>query len=452
MDTTHTFVAGNLIPMLGNIVKALPQAFVQFRNLINKELSLIGENSDEIMQGGITLVKDFATAIVSSIPYFGEAVFKLISSFGNTILNTDWLTVATDIITELKDCLDVAAGEIFESDGNILDALIHSINTGLPKVLEQGVEFVTNLSEGVLSAIPNLLEIGGGIVEQVYTCIMQNAPKFWESGTELLLNIVNGITEQLPTIVETAVTVVDNLLNTIFENAPQMLDAGIEVLEQLLNGIWNALPQILYAAADLVVELLKTVLKYAPKLIEGGITLLGKLAAGLVKAIPELLTKIPTIISNIREKFLSINWGEVGWNIIKGIAKGLLNAASEIVKAMKEVAAKALSSFKEKLGIHSPSRVFEDEGGKEIDRGVAKGITKNISTIIDSMKEMSRATIGAFDADFSYHIDRFFGTDDAIKTEENQPIVIHNYTTLDGRTIARSTAEYLDGQLMWEAL
>lgn len=402
-------------------------------HVIQEEMGITGttaKEASETFSGSLASMKAAASNVLGNLS-LGEDIGPSLKALGETtmtfvkgnLIPMLWNIVSSvpELISGAVDGLFVTLGELFSSAGTILgestsflesgklmvENLINSISTQLPLLLEQGTSFVTTLVDGIVSGIPGLLETGGELLNKFVTSYTELCPQVWESGTELLLNVVNGIKDNLPTIVDTAVSVVDNLLTTICENAPQMLDAGIEVLQKLLDGIIEALPDILSAAADLVVELLKTVLKYAPKLIEGGITLLGKLAAGLIKAIPDLLGKIPGIISDIKEKFTSVNWGELGKNVIKGIAKGLGNAASEVVKSMKEVATKALNAFKEKLGIHSPSRVFEDEGGKEIDRGVAKGVKNNTSSIIDSMKEMSRATIGAFDADFSYDFNGF---------------------------------------------
>lgn len=397
-------------------------------HVIQEEMDITGttaKEASETFSGSLASMKAAVSNVLGNLS-LGKDIGPSLKALGETIMTFVkgnlipmlWNAVSSvpELISGAVDGLFVTLGELFSSAGTILgestsflesgklmmENLINSISTQLPLLLEQGSSFVTTLVDGILSGIPGLLETSGGLVEQVALLIMENAPTVLKCGAELLLNIVNGIKDSLPTIVDTAVSVVDNLLATICENAPQMLDAGIEVLEQLLNGLLSAVPDILLAAVDLVVGLLKTVLKYAPKLIEGGFTLIGELAAGLIKAIPELLTKISQIIKGIIEQFASIDWGEVGINIIKGIAKGLKNATSEIVKAMKEVATKALNSFKEKLGIHSPSRIFEDEGGKNIDLGVAKGVRKNTSSIIDAMKEMSQATIGGFKTDLSY--------------------------------------------------
>jgi hypothetical protein len=150
-----------------------------------------------------------------------------------------------------------------------------------------------------------------------------------------------------------------------------------------------------------------TIAKHAPKLIESGITLLGKLAAGLISAIPDLLAKIPSLIKQIKEKFSSVNWGEIGLNVVKGIAKGLTNALSEIGKAAKKLASSLMNSLKEKLGIHSPSVQAEKIIGKNVNLGVAKGVRKNVSPVVDSMRDMGREMLGTLDTDFSYNMSGF---------------------------------------------
>lgn len=451
-ETVFTFVGDNLIPMVGNLLSGIPELVSSVMYMASTALNKVFSNTGNIVNGAVNLVVNLANTIVTEAPYLIAAALRVIGKFATTIMNYDWIGTVQSMLANMNASLSEAAGEIFGADGNILDALIESINTQLPLLLNQGVEATTNFVNGILESLPTVIETAGGIVDKVYTCIMENAPKIWESGVDLCLNVVNGIVDNLPAIADSAVGVVDKLLSTILENAPKMLDSGIELLEELVNGIIDSLPQLISAATDLVVDLLKTILKYAPKLIEGGLELLGKLAAGLIRAIPDLLAKIPGIISDIKEKFTSIDWGEVGKNIIKGIAKGITKFASSIIDAAKDVAGSALNAFKKKLDINSPSGVFENEGGREIDRGVAVGVKKNTNIVLDSIKDMSKATVGAFNTDFLYSANKFFDGNSSMPIKENQPIVIHNHMQIDGREVARSTAQYVDGQLMWEAL
>ena len=102
--------------------------------------------------------------------------------------------------------------------------------------------------------------------------------------------------------------------------------------------------------------------------------LLATLASGLVSATPQLVGKIPSIISSIKSKFTSVDWGAVGLNIIKGIAAGIAKAASKLVDAAVKAATDALDWVKNKLGINSPSRVWRDEVGVMMARGAAIGV------------------------------------------------------------------------------
>ena len=115
-----------------------------------------------------------------------------------------------------------------------------------------------------------------------------------------------------------------------------------------------------------------------PKILTAGVQIISKLAVGLVRGIPALIGKIPSMVSQIRNAFTSVNWGSVGMNIVKGIASGLANAGGVIVKAAKSAAKSALDAAKSALGIHSPSRVFRDQVGKMMALGMGIGFEKNI--------------------------------------------------------------------------
>ena len=116
--------------------------------------------------------------------------------------------------------------------------------------------------------------------------------------------------------------------------------------------------------------------------------LLVTLASGLVSAIPQLVGKIPSIISSIKNAFTSVNWGSVGLNIIRGIASGIASAAGDLVNAAVKAAKNALDFVKKALGIHSPSRVFRNEVGVMIGRGMALGIDDSAAVVNRSMDSL----------------------------------------------------------------
>lgn len=356
-DSVFTFLTGNLVPMIGNIIKGLPTALSGVLGSAIRLLNMASNNADAIVQMGVDLVSQLVSGIVSAAPYLVEAAVRLAASLGSALLNTDWATVAGNLLTELRDSLDLAAGEILGTDGNLLDSLLQSITAQLPGLLQKGVEIVSNLATGIFSALPQAIQSMGQILTQ--------------------------------------------LVGFILQNAPAILQAGFDLIQNLATGLIQNLPAILTSIAQVIAQLLAEILRHLPQILQTGIKLIGELAAGLIQAIPQLVSKIPTIISNIRSAFTQFDWKSLGADIITGIANGIKAGVSAIAEAAKNAAKAALDAAKDFLGIGSPSKVMKREVGRWIPAGMAEGITGNKRAISLAMQEAARETAGTLQTDLT---------------------------------------------------
>lgn len=354
-SSVMTFVTGNFLPMLWNIVKGVPTVV------------------QEIIKG---------------------------------VANIDWLGTATTMISGLKNSVATASSKYLTSDTAVIPTFLNSITAKLPDVLKKGVDIVTKIVSGIVGNIPQVVNSAGKVMNNFLTFILDNLPRVLQAGTKILTNVVNGIVNNLPAIVTTATKVVNKLLTTFTEKLPSILSAGAKMLSNVVSGIINNLPTIVSAAARIISNLLATFTSNLPKILQAGITMLGKLAAGLIQAIPNLVAKIPTIISNVVSAFTKHDWGAIGKDIIAGIAKGITNGVSSIVEAAKEAAGSAFKAAKEKLGIKSPSRVMRDGVGKWIPAGIAVGIEKNASMVTKAMNDLTKEATGTINADVSMGISR----------------------------------------------
>ncbi len=303
----------------------------------------------------MTLLETAGTfALDNLLPMVGNILISLVEA----IFTTDWIAVGTDLVTRIKDGISAAAIEYLGTDQDIITNLLTAISNGLPNVLNKGVETITNFVNGILSNIPSLITSMGTVMTQLLNFIYDNLPSVLKAGGDLLLNIVTGIVNNLPAIISSMISVLASLLKTIGENLPSFLQSGI--------------------------------------------TILAELAAGLIQAIPDLLANIPVIVSDIIDEFGNTDWGEVGLNIIEGIANGLTDAGSIILEAIEDVAGDALDGIKELLGIHSPSRVFENEVGMMMGLGLAAGIEDSTNTVTSAMEALTESTMGVAQADLNY--------------------------------------------------
>ena len=63
-----------------------------------------------------------------------------------------------------------------------------------------------------------------------------------------------------------------------------------------------------------------------------------------------------------------------------------------MVEAAKEVAGKVFGAAKEALDIHSPSRVFRNQVGAMISKGMALGITDGVPLVERAMQDLTDTT------------------------------------------------------------
>lgn len=380
-DATFTFLAGNLLPMIGNVLSGLPAMIGQTLTFATLGLNMISNNADQIVAQGAEFVTALVTGIVTNLPYLAEAAIDLVMSLGNALLTADWVGIAQNMVSNIKIGLDEAAGQILGTDGNIVESVKSAITTHLPSLLQEGVNILTNIANGILQNLPYIV-----------SCASQMTAEF-----------LNMITSMLPVV----------------------LQKGAQLLINLVNGIINNLPQITAAAAKSVTTMVSAIARNLPKLLQSGIELIGKLAAGMIQAIPNLVGKIPTIIKSITSAFKNVDWGSIGVNIIRGIANGISNAAGMLWDAAKRV----LGSFKDKVlgffGIHSPAR-WGVYVGKMVTSGMGLGVEKNASLFGRALDSIKDTATQAFDTNMSYTMN---GSAQITRSNNNDG-VIHRLDTL----------------------
>lgn len=261
-------------------------------------------------------------------------------------------------------------GMLDQSMQGQLFAMIGQLSAQLPTLLQQ-------LNMQITASLPAMLAQGAAILTALMNAISTNAPQLMTTAVLIVTTLVNGLASQLPTLLPAALNMIMALVNGLASNAGQLLNSGMQLLLGLAQGLMNALPQLIAQAPTIIGNLVQSIAANLPQILQTGVKILVTLANGLASAIPQLIGKIPAIVRSIWNGFTSVNWGEVGMNIITGIASGVTSAAGKLVDAAVGAAKDALNWVKDKLGIHSPSRVFRDQVGVMIGRGMAEGIDQS---------------------------------------------------------------------------
>lgn len=362
--------------------------------------------------------------------------------------------VGGDLINGLISGVSQNSGGITSAVSQLLNNLASTISTGLSVLTSVGVNLLTTIASGMAQGIPNFLAQALPMLTQFSAQLRANAGQLIDAGLQLILNIAQGIANSLPTLITYAPQIVTNIANIINDNAPKLIATGLKIIVTLGSGIIQAIPsliasipQIIQAivavvtafnwvslggkvtkglasgikkmlgsakgAAKSVATGIKGALQSLPSTLKSlgskgvqglksafsaGVGALRGVAKNIVSAIAQAISSLPSKLLGFARKAVSgikgafkAGWSAVGKNVVSGIANGISGGVGAVISAAKRVAQRALSAAKSALGIHSPSRKFRDEVGKQIVAGMALGITKNTKKATSAGTKLANA-------------------------------------------------------------
>lgn len=133
-------------------------------------------------------------------------------------------------------------------------------------------------------------------------------------------------------------------------------------------------------------------------------TMVQKTREGFKKAVSSISEKISDAKANATKfvagvvdsvKSIPDKVKDIGKNLVTGLWNGISNMSEWISSKIKGFGDGILSDLKSFFGIHSPSKVMEEQIGKNLALGVAQGITKNQKNAKKSASEMGELIVKA---------------------------------------------------------
>lgn len=354
--------------------------------------------------GSLALGEGVAPALTTFIQSVGTFLFNnLIPMIGNIIMSLPTV-ISTLLTTGIPAILESFMG-MFESIKGLFSA--ESVNSALevvngflaqaPQMITAGTEFLMNLINGIGTQLPQIITKAGEVANKFLESFLTNLPKMLDAGAKSIQQLSSGLAKAIPQVITAAFQVMNQLLNTILSHLPQILQSGVNLIASLAQGLIQNRQAILSAITEGLASLLQTIAQHLPQLLQSGIELIAKLAAGIIQAIPQVISAGLSLINDFKNQFTTVNWGEIGLNIIKGIAAGLKNGAGIIKDAAVSAAKSAFDAAKSFLKIGSPSKLFRNEIGAMMAEGMVLGFEDETpeKRIANDLRAMSNALPGA---------------------------------------------------------
>lgn len=367
----------------------------------------------------------------------------ILTTLDNALTTTNWSQLGTKLATLLTSIDWVG---IFVSAISVAGKAITALT-------QLGVSFMDNLAKGITNGTQQFISKGLSALTSFTANLRRNAGKLVDSGLNLMLNLAKGIANSLPDIIKNVPQIVSNIANTINDNAPKILMAGIQLIGILIKGLIQAIPTLIASIPQIIVAMvnvftaynwlslgkslitgikngivaakstaveamtntyngLLNAIKNLPSKLKGlgenglkemgnGITgklsglktTAGKILTNIIEAVKnlpkELSKKATSAIRDMKTTFKNVDWGSVGMNVVKGIAKGVGDFAWILVDKMTGLAQKAWEGVKDFFGIHSPSRLMRDTVGKMILAGITVGLEKAFPDTLKTLMNQS---------------------------------------------------------------
>jgi phage-related protein/SLT domain-containing protein len=313
------------IGILGATVTIL---FMIFKNGAEPVMSFF-QNLGGLVQAAIPKITNAITNVFNSLmtvipqvlPILTQIITDLINSL--TLMLPSIVDMGLNLILALIDGIISAIPVLLQSLPTIVQNLINGLMTAIPKIINAGIKFINALIQGIQQNLPLIVESALKIIQSLINGITQNIPVIVQSAIKLMQNFIKGLKETLPQIIQAAIELIKGLLQGLLQSLPTIVQAGIQLVLALLQGILDRLSVIIQGAIQLIMGLVQGLIENLPLIIKTGIEIIVALAIGLIKAIPKLIAAIPTIFGSFIKGIFSINWLELGWEIIKAIANGI---------------------------------------------------------------------------------------------------------------------------------
>lgn len=378
-----------------------------------------------IAQGAIPNIKNAFSALGDMLEMNPGSRQRFIFSIKETLAG---------VISSIKEMLPGITVQI----GYMLPTLLEGFNLvllGIAEVLMATLPIIVN------TVLPALIQGFTDLISGLVPLIPVLLPIIVDAAMKIFMGLLDGLNLIVPQLMDMLPTLIDQVAAMLIANLPKIISAGIQLLISLINGIVQAIPNLITQVVALIPIITKAITDNLPALITAGIQLIVALAQGLPQAIPAIILALPEIINAIINGLFEQDWAQIGIDILKGIADGLVEGVKAIGKTIKSVASNLVDNFKNFLGIHSPSTVFADIVGKNMALGIEEGF---LDTMDGVSKSMANAVPTSFEANMKTSgTGSYSGSNPAAVTAEAiaQALVGIGFS-VDGRTFARLVREY----------
>lgn len=315
----------------------------------------------------------------------------------DALINTA-VTFGQNIIPAIKGALS-GIGYLIEGLAPVIGETIPPlINDLAPTLANSAVSLISSLVNGLTQSATQFSECLSNMIIVAVAGISSVVPQLLDAASKIVSNLMQGLTNSMPQIVNGAVTLVEGLVNGLVNNIPLLIMGAVQLVASLANGLIANLPRIIDAGVNLITGIVSASYSMMPQIIQNGMQLVVNLAVGLVRAIPQLIAALPRITGAIVKGFKSVNWFDLGLQLIKSIWEGIKSIGSEMWNGVKEKTSELWGGVKNVVSekLNNIKSAYDAHGGglKGATFAAIEGVKEYYRTGYDAINQLTGGKLG----------------------------------------------------------
>ena len=315
----------------------------------------------------------------------------------DALINTA-VTCGQNIIPAIKGAVS-GIGYLIEGLAPVIGETIPPlINDLAPTLANSAVSLISSLVNGLTQSATQFSECLSNMIIVAVAGISSVVPQLLDAASKIVSNLMQGLTNSMPQIVNGAVTLIEGLVDGLVDNVPLLVMGAVQLVASLANGLIANLPRIIDAGVNLITGIVSASYSMMPQIIQNGMQLVVNLAVGLVRAIPQLIAALPRITGAIVKGFKSVNWFDLGLQLIKSIWEGIKSIGSEMWNGVKEKTSELWGGVKNVVSekLNNIKSAYDAHGGglKGATFAAIEGVKEYYRTGYDAINQLTGGKLG----------------------------------------------------------
>ncbi|WP_297301970.1 tape measure protein [uncultured Bifidobacterium sp.] len=267
--------------------------------------------------------------------------------------------------------------------------VVHSVWTGIYAI----VQTVWTMISGVVSTAVNA-------VRTVIVAVLQLIKGDWSGAWETVSSFFTAIWQGIVDFFALAIHSIQAMIDTVLSYVSTAWNNAWGAINGFFSGVWNNMLAFLAPVVDSIqttigntLSLISTTWNNAWGAING---FFSGIWQGMVNTVGQKVAEVGDKVAGIRNLVTGKlsdagNWLlDAGKQVVSGLINGIKSKFEDLKKSITDMGNKAVGWAKGALDIHSPSRVFRDQVGVMIGRGMAEGIEDSRRFVNRSMDRIAK--------------------------------------------------------------